>query len=49
VAVVDVAASVAADAVAVAKTFVTRAIAAGVRIGQGHAPLNHRAGLVPYP
>lgn len=31
-------------AVAMAKTFVTRAIAAGVAIGQGHAPLNHRAG-----
>lgn len=33
-----------AAAVAMAKTFVTRAIAAGVHIGQGHAPLNHRAG-----
>lgn len=36
-----------ADAVAVAKAFVTRAIAAGVHIGHGYAPLNHRAGLVP--
>jgi hydroxymethylpyrimidine/phosphomethylpyrimidine kinase len=35
------------EAVAVAKTFVSRAMAAGVLIGQGHAPLNHRAGFVP--
>jgi hydroxymethylpyrimidine/phosphomethylpyrimidine kinase len=34
-----------ADAVAAAKTFVTRAMAAGFLIGQGHAPLNHRAGF----
>ncbi|MEW6298293.1 MAG: bifunctional hydroxymethylpyrimidine kinase/phosphomethylpyrimidine kinase [Thermodesulfobacteriota bacterium] len=33
-------------AVATAKTFVTRAIAEGFPIGQGHAPLNHRAGLL---
>src|SRR6266446_6296853 len=36
-----------AESVATAKTFVTRAIAAGIPIGQGHAPLNHRAGFVP--
>jgi len=36
-----------AEAVAMAKTFVTQAIAAGIPIGQGHAPLNHRAGFVP--
>jgi len=36
-----------AEAVAVAKSFVSRALAAGVLIGQGHAPLNHRAGFVP--
>jgi hydroxymethylpyrimidine/phosphomethylpyrimidine kinase len=35
-----------ADAVAAAKTFVSRAMAAGVLIGQGHAPLNHRAGFI---
>jgi hydroxymethylpyrimidine/phosphomethylpyrimidine kinase len=34
------------EAVAAAKTFVTRAMAAGVLIGHGHAPLNHRAGWV---
>lgn len=34
------------DAVAAAKTFVSRAMAAGVLIGQGHAPLNHRAGFL---
>jgi hydroxymethylpyrimidine/phosphomethylpyrimidine kinase len=34
------------EAVSVAKTFVSRAMAAGVLIGQGHAPLNHRAGFV---
>jgi hydroxymethylpyrimidine/phosphomethylpyrimidine kinase len=34
------------DAVTAAKTFITRAIAAGVSIGQGHAPLHHRAGFV---
>jgi len=33
------------SAVATAKTFVTKAMAAGVLIGGGHAPLNHRAGL----
>ena len=33
------------DAVAQAKDFVTRAITAGFRIGQGHAPLNHRVDL----
>ena len=36
-----------AEAVATAKTFVTKAMAAGFLIGQGHAPLNHRAGFVP--
>ena len=36
-----------AEAVAMAKAFVTRAIAAGIPIGQGHAPLNHWAGFVP--
>jgi hydroxymethylpyrimidine/phosphomethylpyrimidine kinase len=35
-----------ADAVGTAKDFVTRAMAAGVLIGQGHAPLNHRAGFL---
>jgi hydroxymethylpyrimidine/phosphomethylpyrimidine kinase len=35
------------EAVATAKTFVTQAMAAGFLIGQGHAPLNHRAGFVP--
>ncbi len=35
-----------ADAVSTAKTFVTRAMSAGVLIGQGHAPLNHRAGFL---
>ena len=34
------------EAVAVAKAFVSQAMAAGVLIGQGHAPLNHRAGFV---
>jgi len=34
------------DAVSTAKVFVSRAMAAGVLIGQGHAPLNHRAGFV---
>lgn len=34
------------EAVATAKTFVMRAIAAGFPIGQGHAPLNHRAGWI---
>lgn len=34
------------EAVSAAKTFVSRAMAAGVLIGQGHAPLNHRAGFV---
>jgi hydroxymethylpyrimidine/phosphomethylpyrimidine kinase len=33
------------DAVATAKSFVTRAIADGFPIGQGHAPLNHRVGF----
>jgi hydroxymethylpyrimidine/phosphomethylpyrimidine kinase len=33
------------DAVATAKSFVTRAIAEGFPIGQGHAPLNHRVGF----
>ena len=33
------------EAVAHAKDFVTRAIAAGFRIGQGHAPLNHQVDL----
>lgn len=35
-----------AEAVATAKTFVTKAMTAGYLIGQGHAPLNHRAGFV---
>jgi len=35
-----------AEAVATAKTFVTRTIAAGFPIGHGHAPLNHRAGFM---
>jgi hydroxymethylpyrimidine kinase/phosphomethylpyrimidine kinase len=35
-----------AEAVSTAKTFVTRAMASGVLIGQGHAPLNHRAGFL---
>lgn len=35
------------EAVAAAKTFVSKTMAAGVLIGQGHAPLNHRAGLAP--
>lgn len=34
------------DAVAAAKIFVSRAMAAGVLIGKGHAPLNHRAGFL---
>ena len=34
------------EAVASAKTFVSQAMSAGVLIGQGHAPLNHRAGFV---
>jgi hydroxymethylpyrimidine/phosphomethylpyrimidine kinase len=34
------------EAVATAKAFVTRAIAEGFPIGQGHAPLNHLAGCV---
>jgi hydroxymethylpyrimidine/phosphomethylpyrimidine kinase len=34
------------DAVSTAKTFVSRTMAAGVLIGQGHAPLNHRAGFL---
>lgn len=34
------------EAVSAAKTFVSRAMAAGVLIGRGHAPLNHRAGFV---
>lgn len=33
------------EAIATAKKFITRAMAAGVLIGQGHAPLNHRAGF----
>ncbi len=33
------------DAVATAKAFVTKAMAAGVLIGAGHAPLNHSAGF----
>ena len=33
------------DAIAQAKDFVTRAMAAGFRIGQGHAPLNHQVDL----
>jgi len=36
-----------AEAVGTAKNFVTKAMAAGFLIGQGHAPLNHRAGFVP--
>ncbi len=36
-----------AEAVATAKTFVTQAMTAGFLIGQGHAPLHHRAGFVP--
>jgi hydroxymethylpyrimidine/phosphomethylpyrimidine kinase len=36
-----------AEAVALAKAFVSRAIAAGFLIGRGHAPLNHRAGFQP--
>jgi hydroxymethylpyrimidine/phosphomethylpyrimidine kinase len=32
------------EAVATAKAFVTKAMTAGVLIGAGHAPLNHRAG-----
>lgn len=36
-----------AEAVATAKTFVTKAMTAGFLIGQGHAPLHHRAGFVP--
>jgi len=36
-----------AEAVAAAKNFVTKTMAAGFLIGQGHAPLNHRAGFVP--
>ena len=36
-----------AEAVATAKAFVTKAMAAGFLIGRGHAPLNHRAGFVP--
>lgn len=35
-----------ADAVGIAKNFVTRAMTAGVLIGQGHAPLHHRAGFL---
>jgi hydroxymethylpyrimidine kinase/phosphomethylpyrimidine kinase len=35
------------SAVATAKAFVTKAMAAGVLIGAGHAPLNHRAGFTP--
>ena len=35
-----------AEAVATAKTFVTKAMTVGYLIGQGHAPLNHRAGFV---
>ncbi|HXG18019.1 MAG TPA: bifunctional hydroxymethylpyrimidine kinase/phosphomethylpyrimidine kinase, partial [Methylomirabilota bacterium] len=34
------------DAVTAAKTFVSQAMAAGVLIGGGHAPLNHRAGFL---
>ncbi len=34
------------DAVAAAKTFVSRAMVAGILIGQGHAPLHHRAGFL---
>jgi hydroxymethylpyrimidine/phosphomethylpyrimidine kinase len=33
------------EAVATAKKFITCTMAAGVLIGQGHAPLNHRAGF----
>ncbi|MBM4256858.1 MAG: bifunctional hydroxymethylpyrimidine kinase/phosphomethylpyrimidine kinase [Deltaproteobacteria bacterium] len=33
------------SAIATAKTFVSTAMAAGVLIGAGHAPLNHRAGF----
>jgi hydroxymethylpyrimidine/phosphomethylpyrimidine kinase len=33
------------EAVTTAKMFVTKAMAAGVLIGAGHAPLNHRAGF----
>jgi hydroxymethylpyrimidine/phosphomethylpyrimidine kinase len=36
-----------AEAVATAKAFVTKTMAAGFLIGRGHAPLNHRAGFVP--
>jgi hydroxymethylpyrimidine/phosphomethylpyrimidine kinase len=32
------------EAVATAKAFVTKAMTAGVRVGAGHAPLNHHAG-----
>jgi len=35
-----------AEAVAAAKTFVSKAMTAGFLIGQGHAPLNHRSGFV---
>jgi hydroxymethylpyrimidine/phosphomethylpyrimidine kinase len=35
------------DAVAIAKMFVTKAMTAGILIGAGHAPLNHRAGFTP--
>ena len=35
-----------AAAVAEAKTFVVKAMAAGFSIGRGHAPLNHRAGWI---
>jgi hydroxymethylpyrimidine/phosphomethylpyrimidine kinase len=34
------------EAIATAKTFVSRTMMAGVLIGQGHAPLNHRAGFI---
>lgn len=34
------------EAVAVAKKFVSQAMAAGVLIGKGHAPLHHRAGFL---
>lgn len=34
------------EAIAAAKAFVSQAMAAGVLIGQSHAPLNHRAGFL---
>jgi hydroxymethylpyrimidine/phosphomethylpyrimidine kinase len=34
------------EAVAAAKTFIVKTMTAGAPIGQGHAPLNHRAGFI---